>query len=202
MKECLVIGQTNVGKTVFVVNFARFLGLKKLEMSFRYPDGMLVKKSYQMEGARQELVGSTPHTTRALQSIIVQLPAGKGKKELTITDTSGLTDSIHKDEIVRRAMAQTLASVRQADLIIHLLDAARVGETNGSEGIGTIDYQVAEFAQMRGNYCILANKMDIPAARLGYVKIRQEFPGHLILPVSALKQTGLKEVKAFVLRTV
>jgi len=61
-----------------------------------------------------------------------------------------------------------------------------------------VDYQVAQFAQMRGGYLLLANKMDLEGAQEGLARLRREFVGHPIAPISALHKQGFHEVKAFV----
>lgn len=200
MKECLIVGKTHAGKTMFALNFAYYLGVTKLEITFRYPSGLVGSKTYSITAARRELVGPAPHTTRALQSIALDLPVGKGSKRCLFTDTSGLIDHIHADVEIRRAIAQTLGAVREADLILHVVDAAAVGLQGAPSALGEVDYQVAQFAQLRTGYAILANKMDLPGAPAGLDKLRQEFPGHTILPISALYKRGFREVKAFVQR--
>ncbi|HHV62070.1 MAG TPA: GTP-binding protein HSR1 [Firmicutes bacterium] len=157
-------------------------------------------KTYKIQDAVRDLTGPRPHTTRCLQSVVLELPAGKGKKTVELIDTSGLTDGIHQDAEIRRAMSQTLSSVRAAHIILHIIDASKAGKKGAVEAMGDVDYQVAAFAQMRGGYCILANKIDLPGARDGVKKIRDEFPGHIVIPISALYKEGFKEVKAFVLR--
>src|SRR5690606_4644564 len=102
-----------------------------------------------VEEAKERLSSDSPHETRCLQSIRLELPVGKGVKRFDIVDTSGLVDGIHGDAKIRRAMAQTLAAVRDADLILHLVDAARAGEEGVLRAIGDVDYQVAQFAQIR-----------------------------------------------------
>lgn len=196
MNECLVIGRTNVGKTAFVLNFAEFLGLQQAEIIFRYPDGFATKQLFPLTVAQQELVGQGQHKTRCLQGIELEIPAGKAKKRITMTDSSGLADGIPAEEAVRKAVAQTLLQVRQAALVLHVLDAA------SSQPIGDVDRQVARFAETRGGYLVLANKMDLPAAREGLERMRQAFPGQLILPISALQKRGFKEVKAVVARSL
>ncbi|HHY93360.1 MAG TPA: GTP-binding protein HSR1 [Firmicutes bacterium] len=200
MRECLIVGKTHAGKTLFTVNFAHFLGLNTLSVTFRHPNGLVTTKTYSIAAARRELVGSVPHMTRALQSISLDLPVGKGVKRCLFTDTSGLIDHIHADGEIRRAIAQTLGAIREADLILHLVDTAAVGAKDTPTALGEVDYQVAQFAQMRGGYAILANKMDLPGAAAGLAKLRLELPGHHILPVSALYKRGFREVKEFVQR--
>lgn len=196
MNECLVIGRTNVGKTAFVLNFAEYLGLNKAEITFRYPDGFATKQTFLLDLARQELIGRGQHKTRCLQALELDIPAGKAKKRIIMTDSSGFADGIPSEEAVRKAVAQTLLQVRQATLILHMLDAASPG------AIGEVDRQVARFAETRGGYLILANKMDLPAAKEGLVRIRAFFGSQVVLPISALQKKGFKEVKAIVARSL
>jgi len=197
-KSCLVIGKVNVGKTLFIINFAEYLGLKNLEITFRYPSGRIFTKSYRIDEARKELVGTQEHKTRCLQSIKIDIPVGKGKKRIDLLDTSGLIDGIHEDEEIRRGIAQALSMVREADLILHLVDGVEVGQSELIQVLASVDYQVAQFAQMKGSYAILVNKIDLTGAEKGLNKLQKEFLGHNIIPISALLKDGFKEVKAFV----
>ena len=198
MRDCLIVGKTHAGKTLFVLNFAQYLGLDNVDLIFKYPNGLIEKKTYSIAKARRELVGPIPHTTRALQTVSIDLPVGKGVKRCFLTDTSGLIDHIHSDVEVRRAIAQTLGAIREADLILHLVDAAAVGVSDAPTALGEVDYQVAQFAQVRGGYAILANKMDLPGAVSGLAKLKLELPGHRLFPISALYKRGFREVKSYV----
>lgn len=198
MKECLVIGKVGVGKTLFVLNFASYLGLKQVQITFEYPDGRIQSKQYHIDSARRQLVKADLHTTKALQSLVLEIPVTKGVRRCLITDTAGLIDHIHNDVSIRRAIAQTLTAIRQANLIIHIVDSSQVWFRDAPSALGEVDYQVAQFAQMRGGYLILANKMDLLGAEKGLEKLRLELPGHNIIPISALNKQGFKEVKAFV----
>ncbi|NLG85682.1 MAG: GTP-binding protein HSR1 [Firmicutes bacterium] len=198
MKECLVVGKVGTGKTLFVLNFASYLGFSQVNITIEYPDGRIKTKHYSIDTARQQLVGVDLHTTKSLQSIVIDIPAVKGVRRCLITDSSGLIDHIHQDINIRQAIAQTLSAIRQADLIIHIVDSSQVGIHDAPSALGEVDYQVAQFAQMRGGYVILANKMDIPGAERGLSKLSLELPGHKIIPISALHKQGFKEVKAFV----
>lgn len=202
MKQCVVIGKTNVGKTLFTLNFADYLGVEHLEMTIEEPAGQQRVARYTMEDALAALSSSEPHQTRCLQSIRLELPVGKGVKRFDIVDTSGLMEGIHQDAAVRRAMAQTLAAVRDAHLILHLIDAHRVSQEGVLRAIGDVDYQVAHFAQIREGYAILANKIDLPGAARGVDVIRSEFSRHVVIPISALHRHGFREVKRFVWRWV
>lgn len=198
MKECLVVGKVGTGKTLFVLNFASYLGLNQADLTFEFPDNRTITKRYYINTARSQLVGTKPHTTKSLQSLVIEIPVTKGVQRCRITDTSGLIDYIHPDITIRQAIAQTLSVIRAADLIMHVMDTAQVGVHGTTSGLGEVDYQVALFAQMRGGYVILANKMDLPQAGKGLERLRLELPGHRILPISALNKRGFREVKDFV----
>lgn len=201
--QAVVLGRTNVGKTVFTVNFAFYLGVKELAVSFSPPDGQRTLRFFGGRSALEELAGPEPHKTRRLQSTAVQVSAGKGIKRFSLVDTTGIADFVHPEAEVRRGMAQTLGLLNQARLILHMLDAAAVGEQGPVDGLGEIDYQVAHFGRVRGRgYAILANKMDLEAAGKGLEIIRSEFGGLTVLPISALRREGFAEVKRFVARAI
>ncbi len=134
MKRCIVIGKTNVGKTLFVLQFAAYLGADRLEITFEEPGGEKRTVTLSVDQAIRQLSSQEPHQTRCLQSIRLELPVGKGVKRFDVVDTSGLIEGIHGDVKVRKAMAQTLAAVRDADLILHLVDAAKAGERGRPSG--------------------------------------------------------------------
>lgn len=202
MKRCLIIGRPNAGKTLFALHFAEYLGVSVAHIAFAEAGGRRWEAAYPLPEATTSLTSSTPHHTRQLQSIALELPAGKGTKRFELVDTSGLVDGIHPDAAIRRAMAQTLAAVRDAAVILHVVDAAALGRSGGVDAIGEVDFQVAQFAQMRGGYLLLANKMDLAGADEGLARLRCEFVGHHIAPISALHKQGFDEVKAFVRRHV
>ncbi len=203
MRDCLIIGLTNAGKTQFALALAEYLGLDRVEAVFTYPDGVRIRHHYKMDEAYRELVGSSAHKTRSLITLTLELRAGKAIKQVRLSDSAGLIDTIHDSPEIRQAMAQTLREVRHADLVIHLFDAERVGVApSDDESIALVDRQLATYARLRGGYLIIANKMDLGHAAAGLKRLRQAFPEQLILPVSALHKKGLREVKIVVARSV
>lgn len=202
MKRCIVMGKPNVGKTLLVLSLAEYLKVKTVEITFQELEGVKHSKNYTIGTALRELVGPRPHQTRCLQSLVLQLPAGKGKKVVELVDTTGLTEYIHQDASIRKAMAQTLAAVRPAQLVIHVVDAAEAGREDASLPAGDLDRQLAGFAGSRGGYCMVANKMDLPDAKRGLTRLQRMFAGCTILPVSATTKAGFREVRRHVLRNL
>lgn len=200
MKQCLIIGKANVGKTLFLINFAEFLGARSLRLSMERSDGSLSEGAFSLTEARKALVDAVPHKTLGLQTLTLSLPIGKNVRRVQLTDSPGLSEDIHEAEEVRRSMAQTLRHLRLAGMVLHVVDAAQVGEAGSVEAAGEVDLQIANYAPHRGPYAILANKMDLPLAKPGLQAIQRAFRGHLIIPVSALEKNGLREVRSFVWR--
>jgi len=197
LKSIIVLGQTNVGKTLFTLNFADFLGMNQLTITFQNRERGSYSRTLALSEAQALLVSDNLHHTQDIQSIVLSLPVGKSEKQFEILDTAGLSDGIHHNEQIRKAMAQTLRYIRQADIVFHLLDCKKIAETDILRGIGEIDYQIAQFGQIKQGYVILANKIDLPNSQEGLNKIYTEFPGNRIIPISAKNKNGFKEVRKF-----
>lgn len=202
-EQSLVIGKTNAGKTMFCVNFAKYLGIRELKWWVEQADGRQEQRRMSFAEAERTLTDAIPHKTRQLQSLHVDVPMGKGIRSFTLTDTTGLTEGIHAEAEVRNAMAQTLKSLLAARVILHVLDASElVKPAQKLTGIHLteLDQQLISFGSSRNAYLILANKMDMPGAKEGYQRLCRQFPKHRVIPVSAKTTKGFREVKRHVFR--
>lgn len=198
MKECAIVGRPNSGKTLFVLGFTGYLGAKVVDVTAREYDGLITSRHYRLEEAKAVLSGGERHKTKCLQSMVVNIPLGKGMVAVKLTDTCGISENIHEEERLRKAMAQTLTLVRQADIILHIIDAVHILHTR--HYTPNIDQEIYQYGLVKGNYAILANKMDLPLAKEGLKSIRTNFPHAFIVPMSALHGQGFKEVRAYVAR--
>lgn len=196
MKSCVVIGQSNVGKTMFAVNFAAFLGRQELAIAIKAADGPDGARTYNVSEAISTLTGPEVHKTRNLLGQNLEMGVGKGRKPFYLVDTTGLSEGIHPNTQIRRAMAQTLGVIRDAAVILHMMDASAIRRDHPE--IGEVDLELANYARMRPGYAILANKMDLPPAQEGLVVLKQRFQELPIFPISALRRQGFREVKRFV----
>ncbi|MDD4518269.1 MAG: 50S ribosome-binding GTPase [Limnochordia bacterium] len=198
MSQCIILGKANVGKTLFAINFADYLGISDLEIVSTYPEGRAHVQIYRKDEAIDSLTSISPHQTRCLQAFTIRLRKGKSEKQLILLDSTGLIEGIHANPQVRAAMAQTLAAIRDAQVVLHMIDASSVG-IDGSDGaIGEVDRQLCQYARLKRGYVILANKMDLHGAALGLERIKATFQGQTIIPISALKKQGFAEVRRFV----
>ncbi|MCL6599502.1 MAG: GTPase domain-containing protein [Alicyclobacillus macrosporangiidus] len=206
MKRSLVIGKTNVGKTLFCIHFARYMGVRELRWLVEEADGRTDCRLMSLAEAEASLSDAHPHRTRCLQSVAVEFPAGKTVRQLLLTDTTGLTEGIHPEQALREAMAQTLRAMTDANLILHMVDAGAIGRAlrgqvaDPSCAWDALESQLAEFGMRHGGYVLLANKMDLPGAMDGYRFLCKRYSRQRVLPVSALHGTGFREVKQVVWR--
>lgn len=199
MREVVVVGQPNAGKTLFLLNFAAYTGVSVADLALRADDGTTAARSLPLSVARRNLVDAARHKTQVVQSMELRFPSGKTARLARVSDTPGLADTISTDAALRKAMAAALEALRRADVVLHMIDAAFVGR-NGEAAIAAVDREVADYGFARGPYALLANKQDLPLARSGTQLLRRVFPGRRIIPVSALQRRGFREVKLFVWR--
>jgi predicted GTPase len=190
MRECLIIGKPNAGKTLFFVNFARYLGVKHFRLDPEHPP-------LPARRAAEELVKATPHYTRQLVRVILPIASRDGKIAV-LTDSIGLSDHVLAAVEIRKAMAETLKAFWRAAIILHLVDVTAAAGSPAAPG--PVDRELAEAARTKAGYALLANKMDLPGAREGLKFLgRLQLPGPVI-PVSALAGFGFPEVRRFLLR--
>ncbi len=200
MKECVIVGYPNSGKTLFALNFASFLGSKSVDITARSYDGLLTCRHLSIADAKNELCSMALHKTRLLQSMVLKMPIGKATVMFKLTDTCGISEQIHSDQTIRCAMAQTLGLVRCADFILHIIDLSRMRKNEVQNQ--QIDQEIYQYGIARQNYIMLANKTDLPMVKENITRLSAEFPHAQVIPISALYSDGFKEVKAYVARNI
>lgn len=201
MRECVIIGRPNSGKTMFALNFAGYLGAKSVDVTFRTYDGLMTCRHFSLEEGKRELCGMTLHKTRSMQSLVLRMSVGKTAVNFKLTDTCGVSEQIHQDEKIRKGMAQTIGLLRSADLILHLVDLSLIGRDFGNN-CSSIDYELYNYGIVRKSYLMLGNKYDISSAKENFLRLATAFPKATIIPISALYSQGFREVKAYVARII
>ncbi|MBP2642241.1 MAG: obg 2 [Firmicutes bacterium] len=200
MKEFAVVGRPNSGKTMFTLSFAGYLNCRKIDVTFRSYDGLLNCRHFSLSEAKKDLCDPEKHKTRMLQSTILKIPVGKSAISFKLTDTCGVTENINSNATIRQGMAQTLHLLNTCDFIIHIIDVATLSNDFG--GADGIDQEITEYGLARNRYLLLANKMDLPAAKDNLRKIITAVDRTRVIPVSSLHAHGFGEVKAYVARNL
>ena len=201
MCQSLIIGMPNVGKTCFTLNFAEYLGLKQIRLTIKQPAGFMATQTYEIADAREELISAKPNKTRSLHSLDLELPLKKGKEHLTLVDSCGLSDGIHPDYEIRKAMAQTIGQIRESEIVLHIIDLSAIANTVNMS-LPIIDRLIYNYVSNKQAYTIIANKIDISGTERALRYLENELKKTVIIPISALYQTGFREVKSFVWRNL
>lgn len=200
MREFVIIGRPNSGKTMFALNFASYLGSKTVDMTFRTYDGLITCRHFTIDEAKRDLCGMAEHKTKSLQTVVLKIALGKTVVNFKLSDTCGLISQIHHDEDIRRGMAQTIECMRTSDYILHIVDMSTIlRESNLEEDI---DVEIYNYGKARHNYALLANKIDLPYAKNNLKKLNNIFSHVPIIAISGLYGIGFKEVKAYVARNI
>ena len=200
MRECMIIGRPNSGKTLFALNFAGYLGIKNVDVTFRTYDGLMTCRRFSLEEAKRELCGNTLHKTRSLQSMVLNMKVGKATTSFKLTDTCGVSEQIHADEKIRKGMAQTIGLLRSVDLILHVVDLSLINKEFCNHS--SIDYEFYNYGMICKSYILLGNKYDLSSAKNNLPHLIAAFPKANIVPISALYCQGFREVKACVARNI
>jgi len=194
MREFVVVGRPNSGKTLFTLNFAAYMGSKTVDVISRSYDNLVSCRHFSITEAKNQLCGMTLHKTPFVQSLVLKIPLGKIDVNFKITDTCGIGEHIHPNETIRRGMAQTLSFLRSADYIFHILDVSGI-TTEHLEKQTSIDFDIYNYGIVHNRYTLLANKIDLPSTKEKIPKLAYLFPKANTIPVSALLSQGFKEVK-------
>lgn len=201
MKKCVLIGKPNAGKTSFFVGFAEFLGIKRLNILFKSPEGQFIYRSYSIEMAKKLLVSDSSFKTKEICEISISIPVYKGNKIFQIQDTSGIVDGISDRVDMRKSMVLTFKALESSDIILHMIDASSIFKKNDST-IGPIDDQINQYGSTKGSYCILAGKTDLEDGEKGFELLRKKYNNSYVIPISSLNNRGYKEVMEFVVRNI
>lgn len=198
LKRFLIIGRANAGKTLFILNFAQYMGYRDLVIKIKNESDES-EKSDSIEAFKRNIVNELPNTTKCLQIINIDMPVLKGKKPVEFIDTTGVSSDIHFDQDVRDGMVQTLMILRENNIIMHIIDVSSINE---EKKIDNIDIEIYKYGKKRGNYLLLANKMDLDTFEKGFDILNMEIRDVKILKISAMNKAGFGEIKRHVSKLV
>src|SRR5438067_11695634 len=141
--------------------------------------------------AARPKVASYPFTTLHPIIGVVELP---GYRRVTIADIPGLIDGAHRDLGLGHDFLRHITRCR---FLLFVVDAG------GSEGRNPVDdlrnlrreIDLYDPALSKRPWCIIANKIDLPAARENLKTLQNSFPTVDMAPVSALTGHGIEAFK-------
>lgn len=143
-----------------------------------------------MSAARPR-VASYPFTT--LQPMVGVIEYS-GFLRSTMADIPGLIEGAHANVGLGHDF---LRHIRRCTVLLFVVDTAGSEERDPIEDLEKLRKEVNLYDEQlaKRQWMILANKMDLPEAEENLERMRTRFPGIEIIAISALEETGLKELK-------
>ena len=127
------------------------------------------------------IVAATPGTTRdSIEETFIC-----GGLPVRIIDTAGIRDT--DDEIEAIGVSRSLRSIKEADIVLRVIDGAEKTETYA-------------MPQIEKPQIIVLNKSDLPC-RTSAEEAEALFPGSPVIRVSAKDGSGIDELKELILKT-
>lgn len=193
-RTVLAVGAPGAGKSLLLARLARWLGAMPRAAAAAVgrpaPDGT-------PDGASAGVSDGAPDGEPSLY--VADCGGGPLRRRLCLLDTLALTDEIAAAAATRRGQAQTLRRLITATVVLHVVDAASVGEA-GTGVLTECDRLLARWGQGRRGYVLVAAQMDRPWAMTGVAVLRRHLAPPLLLPVAAACDQGLGHLRAVVRR--
>ena len=196
MRECLVIGQPEVGKTWLSFRIAELADVAAPLVVHELPTGERVERKWQTAAVMAQLAKGAWRSTVGVQTIGI----GMGKAcafPFLLHDSTGLQQGIVDDRMVRMGMARTLSHLASCSMALHVVD----GVTLARGGLPVLDDLIMQCARSRGiPYFLAVNKIDLPEAKAAAAKLCKSCKTIPTFPVSALSGAGIPDVMRMMLR--
>jgi small GTP-binding protein len=175
-----LVGRPNVGKTLLLINFAAYWGVRELAT-----DGG-TGEMISIERARRECVSYVAH--KYVRPLSVALwPSKSSDRSMILTDTPGILEGVPSAAKVRQAMAQGLKTLFEVEMILMVLDGS-------TSAISTLEEELIRLTTRIAPVMILDNKNDI-RSEIDPRLHRRQFAGYPVLAVSAMTRRGFRDLK-------
>jgi hypothetical protein len=167
-KNIAVVGAAKEGKTLFCINFAEFMGARSLCYTERSPSG-IGRGVVSPATARELMVDPGPRCNGVVRSFAVNL-LQRQPQRLALVDTASLKEQSPLPHAERKKLVATLQALREADIILHLLDLA-------CNDPARIDFS-SEANRFLSSYClrhgkqylVIGTKCDLLNGRKGMIR--------------------------------
>ena len=141
--------------------------------------------------AARPKVASYPFTTLHPIIGVVELP---GYRRVTIADIPGLIEGAHRNLGLGHDFLRHITRCR---FLLFVVDVAGSEGRNPVEDLRNLrrEIDLYDLALSGRPWCIIANKMDLPAARENLETLQNSFPAVEVAPISAATGEGLEAFK-------
>ncbi len=198
MIDCLMLGQTNVGKTLLSLQLSKHAGNTSLFVMQQLPTGEIRERFFvNTNEAIKTLVSDHRSTTLGLQTMGASVGTLLSSR-LLLRDSTGLSSQAVEDNMVRLGMARTLEALVKTDIVLLVVDGSRL---QAGCILDEVDEWALRFAMMRKiRRAVVVNKLDLPGVKRMSDGLKKHWRQEQIFTTSALQEKGLGPVLQFLQR--
>lgn len=191
-----VVGTAGVGKTLFCINFAEYMGagcLSYSEMVAGGERGALLSPA----GARRLMVGRGRRGSGIVRTFTVHLALGPYRR-FALVDTAALPEKDPLPRFERSRLALTLQAVARADLVLLLVDLSCVDPVYEEFNERAEGYLAAYCRQQGKIFLIGGSKADLLQKTPERQWRRPLYAGANMLLLSAVTGLGFARIRGLI----
>jgi len=134
-------------------------------------------------------IANYPFTTKQPILGIVETDEGN----FVVADLPGLIEGAHLGKGLGH---QFLKHAERTKILVQVIDMAGSEDRDPLEDYETIIFELEQYSELLAHKhrIVVANKMDLPEAKVNMKRFRKEFKGVNIIKISALEKDGLEEL--------
>lgn len=188
----VAVGASRVGKTLFCINFAEYLGAKNLCYTENGPLGRN-RGVVLPHDARNLMVHPGPRCNGVVRTFAVNLPLGNPRR-IALVDTASLKAKTPLPRSERVKLILTLQALEEANAVLYLVDLS-CGDPAHLDFAMEAGLRLADLCRRSAKpFFTLGSKCDLaPSAR---DLLRVPFsPGGKLIPVSSLTREGFPQLR-------
>ncbi len=188
-----VVGTAGVGKTLFCINFAEYMGANSLSYS-EVGRGGEGRALLSPAGARRLMVGRGRRGSGVVRTFTVHLPL-RPFRRLALIDTAALPVREPLPRFERPRLALTLEALGRANLILLLIDLSCADPVREEFNERAASY-LADYCEQQGKLFLTGgSKADLLKGAVPGRGRCLLYTGAELLPISSLSGLGFARVK-------
>ena len=187
MIEFIISGKKEVGKTLFMLQFADYIAAENgFDCVYKSDTGVQLRKISD-SGSIMDIYNKGIRKNSLPYSVTMYDKSQK--KVYKFTDTYSLRDIIPNNHQQRKHIRETLRTIIESNNIIHLIDHNYINK----KCLDTIDNELYNIGRHKSFYMLLLNKTDISNTMIKYPDFQKKIKLS-ILPISAKYKEGFFHV--------
>lgn len=197
LREAVLAGAPGAGRSTIFTRLAAMVGCPAVAPAAGAGRRLQPPGSHGPGGRPGGVDPVEPAAAPYLPAVALPVRAGPLGRTIWLVDTPGLSDLVDPDPGRRRLQAEALRRLAGAAVVLHVVDAHRIGEAGT---LTAVDLALGAWGRSRPGYAVVAAKMDLPWAQTGLAILRRTLAPTHLFPVAAAAGQGLAALREFLRR--